>query len=322
MLNNNNLNNNNNKNGNLIRVINSNASVCSNASSITTSSVSSSFISSNSKKMNQSNLKYVNFQSTNNINKFSNHKEMFTNSFNLNPNIKESIALSSIKFRRSGSVSTLLPSENASSTANNKLNNSNNTTTNVLITTISPISITGTFNNSLPNFTNNNMLRNNFKSNFAPIHSKRHKVSNLTLIDYCNIINLNTNFLMLTNYYQELDDPNSRLTLKTNRNGNIQKQVSIAEQMAILFGSTMCTCYLCKMKTAKNTKRNQRHHFEISPIKNNMDYTIIRYTYSSPYSQISALKLFNIMNTDCSIYFSAESNSSKLNFNGKFLGVY
>jgi hypothetical protein len=63
---------------------------------------------------------------------------------------------------------------------------------------------------------------------------------------------------MLTNYYQELDDPNSRLTLKTNRNGNIQKQVSIAEQMAILFGSTMCTCYLCKMKTAKNTKRNQK----------------------------------------------------------------
>jgi hypothetical protein len=44
-------------------------------------------------EMNQSNLKYVNFQSTNNINKFSNHKEMFTNSFNLNPNIKESIAL-------------------------------------------------------------------------------------------------------------------------------------------------------------------------------------------------------------------------------------
>lgn len=211
--------------------------------------------------------------------------------------------MSTLKFRRSESITAYLPQE-----INSNINS--------VITTIGPTIITGTFNNN-NNITATNNLRSKFKSNFSPYHSKRHKSNQLTMIDYCNIINLNTNFQMLTNYL-ESDDPCSKLAMKSNRNGNIQKQTSIAEQMSILFGSTMCNCYLCKMKLAKNAKRHQRHHFEIIPSRNNMDYSIMRYTYSSPYSQLSTLKLFNILNTDCSIHFSTETNSNKINLNGNY----
>ena len=256
----------------------------------------------------------LNFSSTTNMNKSNSNKDYFTHSYNYNSNKRDSVSMSTLKFRRSGSISNFYSIDE---TNNINKNNSN------VITTISPIVITGTLNTSLPSFTggSNSLFRNNkfIKTNFSPYHTKRSKANQLSLIDYCNIINLNTSFQMLSNYYQEADDPTSKLNLKTNRNGNLQKQASIAEQMAILFGSTMCTCYLCKMKLAKNTKRHQRHHFEIAPSKSNgLDYSIVKYTYSSPYSQLSCLKLFNIMNMDCSIYFSTETNN---NLNGKVFNL-
>ncbi len=344
-------------NTNLIRMINANKveensikstpefgnTMTTNSSSSSSSNASFNSFSLNSTRTANSLIsnqptKSLNFTSNNSANRsLFNNKDIFANSYNFPSNsAKDSITLSALKFRRTSSTTNfLIPSVdsilshhhtlNSNPTVGNLHFNSGNNNLNSpgmsLIATIGPTSITGTFN-SLPSFASPGMLRSKFKSNFSPFHTKRHKAANLTMIDYCNIINLNTSFQMLNNYCQEnIDDSMSRLTLKTiHRNGitlhqhqqqqHQQKQASIAEQMAILFGSTMCTCYLCKMKIVKNAKRNQRHHFEISPNKNNMDYAVVRYTYSSPYSQLSTLKLFNIINTDCSIYFNTEANMS------------
>lgn len=265
----------------------------------------------------------INFSSTSNIHKTNSNRDTFSNSFDFAREKRDSVTMSTLKFRRSGSISAFFTQEETNNSNSNKSSNLNSS----VITTISPIVITGTVNNNLPSFSGSNSLFRNNKfiktSNYSPYNTKRHKTNQLSLIDYCNIINLNTNFQMLTNMYKEAEDPITKLNMRTNRSGNIQKQASIAEQMAILFGSTMCTCYLCKLKLGKNGKRHQKHHFEITPSKNNaLDYSIAKYTYSSPYSQLSTLKLFNIMNTDCSIYFTNETCS---NLNGKiifFLFVY
>jgi len=52
-----------------------------------------------------------------------------------------------------------------------------------------------------------------------------------------------------------------------------------------------------------------QHNYEIFPL-DNFDYTILKYTYSSPISELSTLKFFNLMNTDCSIFFNETNKPS------------
>ena len=161
------------------------------------------------------------------------------------------------------------------------------------------------------------------------------KVSSpLSVIDYSNIINLNTSHQMLVNFLENSRQENSDLSLKKNLrvnkscsgvqspskshkpqfhmflNNYIQKQATLSEQMASLFGSSMCTCCLCCMKTI-DSKRILQHNYELTPEKaNTVDYTIKKYTYSNPISELSTLKLFNLINTDCSIFFN-EANPTE-----------
>lgn len=77
----------------------------------------------------------------------------------------------------------------------------------------------------------------------------------------------------------------------------------------------MCACNLCRMKTI-DSKRILQHNYEITPDKFNLlGYTIQKYTYSSPISELSTLKLFNLMNTDCSIFFNETKPASQANIN-------
>jgi len=116
---------------------------------------------------------------------------------------------------------------------------------------------------------------------------------------------MNTNYQMLVNFYDDTEESMARLSLQTSRNANIEKQASLSEQIAALFGSSNCTCQLCKMKS-NDTRKAQQYNFEIIPNKHNSDYSIMKYTYSTPLSQLSPLKLFNLINTDCSINFSSD----------------
>lgn len=75
----------------------------------------------------------------------------------------------------------------------------------------------------------------------------------------------------------------------------------------------MCTCNLCRMKTV-DSKRILQHNYEIKPspdyyypASTGLEYTFCKYTYSNPISELSTLKLFNLMNTDCSIFFNTPS---------------
>ena len=181
---------------------------------------------------------------------------------------------------------------------------------------------------------------------------------------------------MLATFYDDTEESMARLSLKTNK--DISKQASLSEQVAALFGSSMCTCYLCNLKTVVSSspssnimpslssstsssssspglitsssiytsspsavsnpnndilsqqqqlngnnlltipgnsptttattigRKVQQHNFEILPNKHNSDFSVMKYTYSTPFSQLSTLKLFNLMNTDCSINFNVD----------------
>lgn len=191
---------------------------------------------------------------------------------------------------------------------------------------------------------------------------KRRKSNSLSIIDYCNIINLNTNYQMLATFYDDTEESMARLSMRTTNNKDISKQASLSEQVAALFGSSMCSCYLCNLKsnttlnqsssfsnssteptlvtnnanlsasfssnefksssaTSATTssaigRKTQQHNFEIMPNKNNSDFSVMKYTYSTPFSQLSTLKLFNLMNTDCSINFNVEQTQSANKQNG------
>lgn len=218
-----------------------------------------------------------------------------------------------IKTKRSGSIASCLPFKEipSSSSINNQSNNS----------LTSSISNSINFSNSACNnntaaLKDTNMPRK--MSNFPILQPKRKKSNSLSLIDYCNILSLNTNNQLLANAYNDTEASMERLSLKTTKQANLQKQATLSEQMAALFGSSMCLCYLCKQKTV-DPKKSHQHNFEITPNKNNSDYTITKYTYSTPYSQLSALKLFNLMNTDCSINLNDinQNATAKASNNGK-----
>lgn len=147
------------------------------------------------------------------------------------------------------------------------------------------------------------------KSNSQP---KRRKSNSLSIMDYCNIINMNTNYQMLANFYDETESM-TRLNISSKTRNNVTKSISVSDQMAALFGSSDCTCYLCKFRSQieNSLTRRLQYNIEITPNRNYTDFSTMKYTYSSPLSQLSTLKLFNLMNTDCSIYFP--ENQNKLN---------
>ena len=228
-----------------------------------------------------------------------------------------------LKTRRSGSISSLLPLKENQATSN----------------------FSSSFNSNSSNITqgrsNNGITGGMSKLKLNPIpQPKRRKSNSLSIIDYCNIMNMNTNFQMIANFYDDTEASMSRLSMKTTRNANIEKQASLSEQMAALFGSSMCTCCLCKLKILNIPKKSpslslptqlttgaqnqvalptspaqvqqvQQYNFEILPNKHNSDHSIIKYTYSTPFSQLSPLKLFNLMNTDCSIIFNNNETPSQ-----------
>jgi hypothetical protein len=165
------------------------------------------------------------------------------------------------------------------------------------------------YNNNF-NKTNNKeeLMNRNKPSNFPILQPKRKKSNSLSIIDYANILSMNTNYQMLADFYDDTEVSMARLSLKTTRNANIQKQASLSEQMAALFGSSMCDCILCKLKTV-DAKRAQQHNFEIVHNKHNADFSIAKFTYSTPFSQLSSLKLFNLMNTDVSIVINNNNNN-------------
>lgn len=220
--------------------------------------------------------------------------------------------------------SSSTPTANFRSNSNNLINLK--TRRSGSITSFLPVKESTTNNTSLPaimfrNKQQKQALQNNNHSSQTPNGqssnqfislSKRSKSNSLSIIDYCNIINMNTNFQMLSHFYDDTEESMARLSMKTTRNGNIQKQATLSEQLAQLFGSTMCSCFLCKMKSI-DAKKSQQHNFEIMPNNHNSEYTMAKYTYSTPYSQMSCLKLFNLMNTDCSIYIGNESFSNQGN---------
>ena len=225
--------------------------------------------------------------------------------FSLNP-FKATSAL--LKTKRSGSITTILP---FSREANNSFS-SPNTTSAAFSSGIYASSAISSPLTGLQAASNKDLLKDmnrNKPSNFPILQPKRKKSNSITIMDYCNILNMNTNYQMLANFYDDTEASMARLSLKTTRHANIQKQANLSEQMAALFGSSMCACYLCKMKTI-DAKKAQQHNFEITPNKHNAEYSIMKYTYSTPFSQLSCLKLFNLMNTDCSIIFTNEVTSS------------
>ena len=77
---------------------------------------------------------------------------------------------------------------------------------------------------------------------------------------------MNTVYQILATCYDDTEDSMARLSLDTAQNASIQKRASLSEQMAALFGSSMCSCYFCKIKSI-DTKRVLDHNFEILPNK-------------------------------------------------------
>jgi hypothetical protein len=206
-------------------------------------------------------------------------------------------ANTTLKINRSGSIVTI--KEN-SSQASNSINN-----TMVAL--------------SQNNSNSSNMAARNKPKSMQTQQPKRQKSNSLSIIDYCNIINLNFNhYRMLTTFCEDSDEASGKLSSSKSAasnmrnsaaaNMNVHKQLTLSEQMAALFGSTDCMCYLCRMKQTDSKKLNQLN-YEITHDKHNADYSLMKFTQSQPYSQMSALKLFNIMNTDCSLDFGNDSSS-------------
>ena len=166
------------------------------------------------------------------------------------------------------------------------------------ITSLEPLSRSFSNTSSLKSVGKTNRL------NGTKNAGKKKVSSPLSVIDYCNIINMNTSHQMLVNFIQAEASADAMQEHKPPMhmflNNYIQKQATLSEQMALLFGSSMCTCYLCRMKTI-DSKRILQHNYEIIP--SSQGYSIRKYTYSNPISELSSLKLFNLMNTDCSIFF-------------------
>jgi hypothetical protein len=72
-----------------------------------------------------------------------------------------------------------------------------------------------------------------------------------------------------------------------------------------------CKCYLCEAYT--NDKRNSLvNNYEIIPNDYRGNHRYMKYSYGKPYSQLSCMKLFNLINTDCTIYYD-ESITSQSN---------
>jgi hypothetical protein len=93
----------------------------------------------------------------------------------------------------------------------------------------------------------------------------------------------------------------------------VQRQSSVAEQIADFYDSYTCSCNFCRARNSASTsdmhylsvisakKFNAQCTFEIVPHKHDISFSVMKYTYTAPLSQISALKLFNLFNTDCNI---------------------
>lgn len=88
---------------------------------------------------------------------------------------------------------------------------------------------------------------------------------------------------------------------------------SVMTNISIYNNTDSCECYFCQAIT--NDKRQQLlNNYEIMPASMNSDdlndYSYIKFSYGKPYSQLSCMKLFNLMNTDCTVYYNEASISS------------
>jgi hypothetical protein len=168
-----------------------------------------------------------------------------------------------------------------------------------------------------------------------PAVPKRQKSNSLSIMDYCNIMSTNTNYQIMANFTNLSDDVFDSTTITTgngsagaaaatdrstsnsasssscaNQPGvNYQKQASLSEQMAAMFGSSDCTCLLCRNNAARKSTASQIN-YEIVANRQNSDFSVMKFVYSAPLSQLSPLKLFNMFNCDCSISFKPSSRSS------------
>lgn len=156
----------------------------------------------------------------------------------------------------------------------------------------------------------------------AAAQPKKQKSNSLSIIDYCNIMNANTNYQIFANFSNLSDDVFEEVnTTHNSANGSvtagnsaqIHKQAGLSEQMAALFGSNDCKCLLCSHNNESSNCKSNQMNIEIIPNKHNSDYSVIKYTYSSPLSQLSPLKLFNMFNCDCSISINGLSEHRKCN---------
>jgi hypothetical protein len=80
---------------------------------------------------------------------------------------------------------------------------------------------------------------------------------------------------------------------------------SIMTNMSQYDNSDNCSCFLCE--SILSDKRNSLiYNYEITP-NDYSDHSYMKFSYGKPFSQLSCMKLFNLMNTDCTIYYN-ESN--------------
>ncbi len=114
---------------------------------------------------------------------------------------------------------------------------------------------------------------------------KKKVTSPLSIIDYMTIMNTSHHHHRMLNQFYEASHAASISDLSSKNKheqtaqqplqqakpmhmflNSIQKQATMSEQMASLFGSSMCVCYLCRMKTI-DSKRILHHNYEITPNK-------------------------------------------------------
>jgi hypothetical protein len=236
---------------------------------------------------------------------------------------------SSEKKKRSDSVSSLLPLKentqfNNSSSSSSSNNNNNNITHQASLSS----SMNGSSNNGRSSSKPGGSGSNGKASPAPPAIPKRQKSNSLSIMDYCNIMSTNTNYQIMANFTNLSDDvfestaaalsntnsssssssSNSNSNSNSTSNVNYQKQASLAEQMVAMFGSLDCTCFLCVNNA--NRKSPNQINYEIVANRHNSDFSIMKYTYSAPLSQLSSLKLFNMFNCDCSISFKLDNRSN------------
>jgi hypothetical protein len=216
---------------------------------------------------------------------------------------------SSEKKKRSDSVSSLLPFKENIQLNNSSSFNSLNAHGN------SPSTMNGSGNGRGKGSTSSNGKA----SPAPPAVPKRQKSNSLSIMDYCNIMSTNTNYQIMANFTNLSDDvfestgadfsaSNSGSSSNNTSSLNYQKQGSLSEQMAAMFGFNECTCFLCVNNA--NRKSPNQINYEIVANRHNSDFSIMKYTYSAPLSQLSALKLFNMFNCDCSISLKTDNRSN------------